>query len=271
VRFSRSGTVDAKEVSIDCEAASLHLSVSVHGLSKTFDGENDVLTGIGFDVAPGSIVALLGPSGCGKTTLIRILCGLEVPSSGSVRIGDANPETLRKEGRIGMAFQEPALFPWRTVFQNISLPLEIQGRPDKSSVDRVVKLLRLENTEHLKPAQLSGGMAQRVAVARALVTRPDILLLDEPFGALDWFLRRHIIIDFEQVWLNEKSTTIIVTHETREAAFLADRIVVLSSRPGRILSTIDVSLPRPRSSSIFTTEEFHSFCDLIDAKCEAGA
>jgi NitT/TauT family transport system ATP-binding protein len=113
-------------------------------------------------------------------------------------------------------------------------------------------------------------MAQRVAVARALVARPEILLLDEPFGALDWLLRRHIIVDFEDVWLAEKSTTVIVTHETREAAFLADRILVFSPRPGRILATIDVPFPRPRSSNIFTTEQFHSLCDLIDEKCESG-
>jgi NitT/TauT family transport system ATP-binding protein len=169
-----------------------------------------------------------------------------------------------------MAFQEPALFPWRTVSQNISLPLEIVGRTDNGSVDRVIRLLRLEGTERLRPAQLSGGMAQRVAVARALVTQPEVLLLDEPFGALDWFLRRQIIVDFEGVWLTDRSTTVIVTHETREAAFLADRIVVLSSRPATILATIDVPFPRPRPSSIFATEQFHSLCDLIDSKCEVG-
>jgi NitT/TauT family transport system ATP-binding protein len=253
------------------EATTQQPRVTVRRLSKAFDGGTDVFRDISFDVAPGSIVALLGPSGCGKTTLVRILCGLECPSSGSVHVGGQNPDSLRKEGKVGMAFQEPALFPWRTVCENIALPLEITKQRNNGSIQRLVKLLRLDGAEDLRPSQLSGGMAQRVAVARALVTQPELLLLDEPFGALDWFLRRQIIVDFEGVWLNERSTTVIVTHETREAVFLADKLIILSSSPATILATIDVQFPRPRPSSIFASTQFHALCDMIDSTCEVTA
>ena len=246
------------------------VSVTVRQVSKTFNKEFQALRDISFEVTPHSLVAVLGPSGCGKTTLLRILCGLDEPTSGTVLIGDVVPDVLRRQGRIGMAFQEAALFPWRTVFENVTLPLEVQRRRDPDLVRQLIDLVRLRSAEQLLPSELSGGMAQRVAVARALVIRPELLLLDEPFGALDWLLRHRIIEEFEKVWLSERPTTVLVTHDTREAVFLADRVVVMSQNPGRIVWEFDVTFPRPRGGDIFATTEFHSLCDLIEAQCESS-
>lgn len=245
------------------------VAVSVRDVCKSFNSTIRALHKISFDIQQGSLVAIIGPSGCGKTTLLRLLCGLDSPTSGSVRIGDDTPDALRRLGLIGMAFQEPALFPWRSVLENISVPLEVQGRRAPEVIDRLVELVRLRDAERLLPSQLSGGMAQRVAVARALVTQPELLLLDEPFGALDWFLRRRIIEDFEMVWLDRRPTTVLVTHETREAVFLADRIIGMSQRPGTLTWNIDINLPRPRPPETFADSEFHAMCDRIDNRIES--
>lgn len=257
--------LDSTDLSKETNAA---IGVSIQHVSKAF-GAVTALSEINLEVAGHSLVVLLGPSGCGKTTLLRILCGLDTATSGTVRIGSAIPDMMRRQGRIGIAFQEPALFPWLSVLENIALPLRIQGRNDSGLVHRLIGLVRLAGAEQQLPGELSGGMAQRVAVARALVGRPDLLLLDEPFGALDWFLRRHIIEEFEELWLRERPTTIMVTHDTREAVFLADRIAILSDRPGKIAWSLDIELPRPRPRDIFAQTEFHSICDLIDKRNES--
>jgi len=246
------------------------VALTIRQVSRTFDQTLHALSDFNLEVGPKSLVAVLGPSGCGKTTLLRILGGLDSPDSGTVLIGKFTPDVLRRQGRIGVAFQEPALFPWRTVLENVSLPLEVQNKCNPDLVDRLIDLVQLRGAEQLLPSQLSGGMAQRVSVARALVTRPDLLLLDEPFGALDWLLRRRIIEDFANVWLDERPTTVLVTHDTREAAFLADRIVIMSKRPGRIISSLDVDFPKPRPSDVFSSGRFHDLCDLIEARCEAS-
>ena len=203
---------------------------------------------VSFDVAPGEFVCLLGPSGCGKSTLIRILAGLQLPSQGQAFL-DGSLIT-QPSPQVALMFQESNLMPWRTVLQNIALPLELKG---------VEKVERMEAARHLLPGlglgaefadaypgELSGGMAQRVALGRVLIQRPEVLLLDEPFGALDALTREQITLDLMQVWAAEQQTVIMVTHNINEAILLADRILVFSQRPGRIIANIPVTLPRPR-------------------------
>jgi len=246
-------------------------SICIRDLEKTFENGVRAIESLTVGVPASSLTAVLGPSGCGKTTLLRIVCGLDQASAGSVRIGTATPQTLRRAGRIGMALQEPALLPWCTVERNISLPLDLRGGSnpgaDCKEIRKLISLLKMKGTERLLPGQLSGGMAQRVSVARALVSHPDILLLDEPFGALDWFLRQRILVDFQNVWLETRPTTLLVTHETREAVFLADHVVILSQRPGHIISRLAVELPRPRLIANFSDPSFHNFCDQVDSLC----
>jgi len=243
--------------------------VVVEGVSKTFPNGVEALRNVSFDVSAQSLVALLGPSGCGKTTLLRILAGLESSTSGRATLGTRNLYELRNHGRLGMAFQEPALMPWRTVLQNVMLPLELHAQSNPRSPHEVLRLVKLQDAAQLFPDELSGGMAQRVAVARALVTRPDLLLLDEPFGALDWFLRKRIIGEFEATWLESKPTTILVTHEIREAVFLADEVLIMSSQPGQIATSLVISLPRPRPADVFTTSDFQRLCAQVEAATEA--
>jgi len=244
-------------------------SVTIRDVSKTF-GSLEALRNVTAKLPENSLTAILGPSGCGKTTLLRILCGLELPDVGEVLIGKRTPDDLRRAGRIGMAFQEPALLSWRNVLDNIRLPTELHPDGLRRPVEHLIELVKLQGAEHLYPAQLSGGMAQRVAVARALVADPDLLLLDEPFGALDWFLRSSIIRDFERVWLADRPTAILVTHETREAVYLADRVLIMSQRPGSFIKTVTVSLPRPRPSDVLMGQCFRSICDEIDSLCQGG-
>jgi NitT/TauT family transport system ATP-binding protein len=242
------------------------VSVSVWELSHTFQGSAPVLGPLSFEIAPNELVVILGPSGSGKTTLLRLLSGLAFPTTGAIRINQSTPDEMRRTGQIGMAFQEPALFPWRTVTDNIRLPLQIQRKVDSEIVDHLMKMVHLDGSGTLLPSQLSGGMAQRVAVARALAVRPKLLLLDEPFGALDWFLRRQVITNFAEVWSEHRPTTVLVTHEIREAAFLADRIIGLSQPPGRIAWDMNTNLPRPRPKETFSDHGFRQLCDEIEAR-----
>jgi NitT/TauT family transport system ATP-binding protein len=241
--------------------------IVISQLSKTFNNSVNALSCFSAEAPSGSLTAILGPSGCGKTTLLRIVSGLEEPTSGTVRIGGQRPTDLRKSGRIGMAFQEPALLPWRTVTDNILLSLDLRRQKERSSVVGLIELFKLTGSETFRPAQLSGGMAQRVAVARAFVSNPDILLLDEPFGALDWFLRRQVITDFEAAWLKSQATTLLVTHDVREAVFLADTIEIVSQRPGKVLASLKIHLPRPRPTDLFSDPAYRSLCDEVDALC----
>jgi NitT/TauT family transport system ATP-binding protein len=243
--------------------------IHVSSVSRRFAYNTLALSEVSFEVDSGAFVALLGPSGCGKTTLLRLLCGLDQATSGTITIADGTPEDARKQGLFAMAFQEPALFPWRTVAENVRLPLELNGHVSGEAVDRVLKLMRLNGAEFLMPAELSGGMAQRVAVARALVRRPRVLLLDEPLGALDWFLRREIIEELELIWNSERPTTLLVTHDSREASYLADRIMIMSKRPGTIIDQVEIPFGRPRQKSLWSSAEFHQICDQVDSLCES--
>jgi NitT/TauT family transport system ATP-binding protein len=203
---------------------------------------------ISFEISPGQFVCLVGPSGCGKSTLIRVFAGLHRPSRGTATLG-GEPVT-GPSPRVGLMFQQANLMPWRTVLDNVALPLELAGMPKDQryeTANRLLTMLDLVEFERAYPGELSGGMAQRAALGRVLVQQPDVLLLDEPFGALDALTRERVSADMLRVWAQQRQTVLMVTHDIREAVFLADRVLVLSRRPGRITADIRVSLPRPRT------------------------
>jgi NitT/TauT family transport system ATP-binding protein len=210
-------------------------------------GKLAALGPITFEIAPGQFVCLIGPSGCGKSTLIRVFAGLLEPTTGSVQIdGETISEPSR---RVGLMFQQANLMPWRTVIDNIALPLELAGIPkaERHQAARIMlNLLNLEEFDEALPGELSGGMAQRAALGRTLIQQPDVLLLDEPFGALDAMTREKISADMLKVWQAQRQTALMVTHDIQEAVLLSDRILVMSQRPGQIVADIAVDLPRPR-------------------------
>lgn len=215
------------------------------------------LEDISFSVQPEQFVCVLGPSGCGKTTLLRVLAGLLPPTLGEVRFGMASAGA--RHHSVGMVFQKANLMPWRTVLENILLPLEIQHVPRPEALlkaQALVELVGLNGFEASLPRDLSGGMAQRVAIARALIAEPDLLLLDEPFGSLDALTRERMGNELTRIWQARRKTVIMVTHSITESLFLADRVLVLSPRPGRLCLDLTVDLPRPRVEEIRYTPAF---------------
>ncbi|MDQ1901587.1 ABC transporter ATP-binding protein [Paracoccus sp. WLY502] len=223
-------------------------SIECTGLSRLFDGSILAVDGIDITFAAGRTTALLGPSGCGKSTLLRLIAGLEEPTTGQVRIAGEPPAALCRQGGLSIAFQDPCLLPWLTVARNVALGRKLARQaPDPQGVDQIINLVGLGGFQNARPASLSGGMRQRAAIARALITRPRVLLLDEPFGALDALTRRQLAQDLPPLWQDQAATTLLVTHSVDEAVMLAHRIVILSPRPARVVADIAVPLPQPRN------------------------
>ncbi len=233
-------------------------AVSVQGVSKTFGSGADgvqALSAIDLVVDAGEFVSLLGPSGCGKSTLLRIVGDLLAPTSGSVTVNGKSPAQARLDRDYGMVFQAPTLLEWRKVARNVQLPLEVMGM-DRAEQERrgreMLELVELQQFADHYPWQLSGGMQQRVAIARALAFRPGLLLMDEPFGALDEMTRERMQMELMQIWRQTGTTVVFVTHSIPEAVFLSTRVVVMSPRPGRIAGVVEVDLAQPR---VFETRE----------------
>ena len=245
------------------------------GLGKTFQGGTEAVQALDLTFESGQTTALVGPSGCGKSTLLRMIAGLEEPSSGNVSIGGAAPLETRKRAGLSVAFQDPSLLPWRSVHGNIALALKLARKPvDSHSIDQLIQLVGLDGFADARPAELSGGMRQRAAIARALATRPGLLLLDEPFGAVDELTRQQLAQDLPRIWEAQGTTTILVTHSVSEAVLLSDRVIVLSPRPARIVADIPIVLPRPRTQEMARDRTVADlieqvFSALSDSKSEA--
>jgi NitT/TauT family transport system ATP-binding protein len=228
--------------------------IVLNNVSKIYNQDKDsrvaALTGISLDVQPGEFVSLLGPSGCGKSTLLRLIGDLISPSGGAVLVNDKPAPQARRDRDYGMVFQQATLYDWRTVSRNVQLPLEVMNyaREEREARAReMLRLVQLEGFEKHYPWQLSGGMQQRVAIARALAFEPSILLMDEPFGALDEMTRERMQMEVLRIWRETNTTVVFVTHSIPEAVFLSTRVVVMSARPGRITGIIDIDLPQPRN------------------------
>jgi NitT/TauT family transport system ATP-binding protein len=229
----------------------------IRHIYRSGQGELLALDGVRLVVGQGEFVAIAGPSGCGKSTLLRILGGLLAPTEGQVHLDGRPLSSPRRQ--VGYVFQKVNLMPWRTVLRNVMLPLEVAGLSRLQAERRardLLTLVGLEEFARVYPRQLSGGMAQRVAIARALVADPEVLLLDEPFGSLDALSREQMNLELLRIWQAKRVTAVMVTHDLQEAVFLADRVLVMSPRPGRICAEVAVDLPRPRTLEVMYTEFF---------------
>ena len=244
-------------------------TIEISGLSLSFDtadGPVHALSNVDLRIARGEFVSFIGPSGCGKTTLLRAIADLETPTSGSIRVNALSPSEARAKRAYGYVFQAPALYPWRTVARNIALPLEIMGfsRAERDArVEKGLELVNLAGFGGKYPWQLSGGMQQRASIARALSFDPDLLLMDEPFGALDEIVRDMLNQQLLRLWDMTGKTVLFVTHSIPEAVFLSTRIVVMSPRPGRVCDVIECNFPRDRQLDIRETPEFLTIANRV--------
>ena len=240
---------------------------------STNDGPVDALKDVNLDINEGDFVSFIGPSGCGKTTFLRVLADLERPTDGTVEINGVSPKIARESRAYGYVFQAPGLYPWRSIGKNIKLPLEIIGlskHEQSERVKRVLKLVDLQDFENKFPWQLSGGMQQRASIARALAFDADILLMDEPFGALDEIVRDHLNEQLLDLWKTTSKTICFVTHSIPEAVYLSTKIVVMSPRPGRIIDVIESTLPNERPLDIRDSSEFISISQRVREGLRSG-
>jgi NitT/TauT family transport system ATP-binding protein len=250
--------------------------IEVDGLSLTFetaDGPVHALSDIDLRIEEGDFISLIGPSGCGKTTLLRLIADLEQPTAGTLTVNGMAPDSARRERQYGYVFQSPALLPWRTVEKNLMLPLEIMGLSrgeQQERARRYLDLVNLSGFERKFPWQLSGGMQQRASIARALSFEPKLLLMDEPFGALDEIVRDHLNEQLLRLWNKTSKTVVFVTHSISEAVFLSTRIAVMSPRPGRIIDLIACNFPRERTLDIRETAEFIEIAHRVRQGLRAG-
>src|SRR5467141_4840783 len=250
------------DVTAESVALTPRLAVDVRNVSLTFetaDGKVDALSNVSLQIADGEFVSFIGPSGCGKTTMLRVIADLQQPTAGTLLVNGMSAEQARLARRYGYVFQAPALFPWRTIEKNLRLPLEVMGFSDSEQRRRAARYLALVNLtgfERKFPWQLSGGMQQRVSIARALSFEPQMLLMDEPFGALDEITRDHLNQHLIRLWEQTRKTVVFVTHSISEAVFLSTKIVVMSPRPGRIMEVIESNLPAKRTLDIRETPDF---------------
>ena len=245
--------------------------VQLSGVEKSFPisggGRTAALQGIDLEIGAGEFVSLIGPSGCGKSTLLRLVGDLTAPSAGSITVNGKPAASARRGREYGMVFQAPVLFEWRTVEDNVKLPLELIGmgrRGRDARAREMLELVELGDFARHHPYQLSGGMQQRVAIARALALQPDLLLMDEPFGALDEMTRERMNSEVLRIWERTGTTVVFVTHSIPEAVFLSTRVAVMSARPGRITRLVDIALPRPRNE--MTREDAHYFALITEVR-----
>ena len=247
--------------------------IAVRRLSKSYGsgpGAIVALTDIDFAVADGEFMSIVGPSGCGKSTLLKILAGL-IPSDGEALLNGTPIDGPRQD--IGMVFQSPVLFPWRSVLGNVLLPVDVQRLGRERMTQRaldLISLVGLNGFEKRYPWELSGGMQQRVALVRALIHDPALLLMDEPFGALDAMTREQMNVELQRIWMERRKTVVFITHSTSEAVFLGDRVMVMTPRPGKIGDLFAVDLPRPRTLDVMTTEKFGVYVRRIRKSLNAG-
>jgi NitT/TauT family transport system ATP-binding protein len=250
--------------------------VSASGLSLTFqtnDGPVNALSDVNLTIGKGEFVSFIGPSGCGKTTFLRVIADLEKPTEGTILVNGMTPTAARETRAYGYVFQAAALFPWRTIERNVALPLEIMGvgaAERKQRIARTLDLVNLTGFEKKYPWQLSGGMQQRASIARALAFDADLLLMDEPFGALDEIVRDHLNKQLLELWAQTNKTICFVTHSIPEAVYLSTRIVVMSPRPGRVTDVIESTLPRERPLHIRETPEFLEIAARVRDGLRAG-
>ncbi|MEM6381838.1 MAG: ABC transporter ATP-binding protein [Pseudomonadota bacterium] len=240
---------------------------------KTGDGDVHALSDVNLDIQKGDFVSFIGPSGCGKTTFLRVIADLEQPTGGSITVQGTTPRNARLDRAYGYVFQQPALYPWRKIEDNVTLPLEIMGFTKAEQRQRAQKALELVDLAGFGkkfPWQLSGGMQQRASIARALAFDADILLMDEPFGALDEIVRDHLNEQLLALWARTEKTTCFVTHSIPEAAYLSTRIVVMSPRPGRVTDVIESTLPKERPLDIRETPEFLEIAQRVRDGLRAG-
>ena len=245
--------------------------IKIENLSVKFPDKNGgdpivALSNVNLEIKQGEFISLLGPSGCGKTTLLRTIADLQEKTSGTISVRGLTPREIRLQKKYGIVFQSPVLYEWRTVRRNVCMPMELLGMQKKDRTARVTKMLELVGLMEFGdkyPHELSGGMQQRVNIARALAIRPEILLMDEPFSALDEFTKEKLHEDLLRIWQKTNKTILFVTHNIQEAVYLSDRVVVLSPHPGRVSAIVDIDLPRPRPIEMKETQEFNALVSKV--------